>query len=900
MFQMVTEPRGVAAVEPVNLAASGTAILGLKASLESGEESAFANSGSTENINDGDLSTRVDTYNGGGAQTVSFVGILWDQPVSLPVVHLDLTLALFSNGGWFGVNNIDPSPGGALTDAYLIEPRLEVTRDNGQTWVPAAAGSDYYAALRGIGIGGGANPNPNTATVRFTLNQPATNINGIRLIGTEGGSVSGGFIGVFELQVRAAGLDSDQDGIEDEWELAHGLKVGSNDAALDPDSDGLTNLQEYTGHSDPQKADTDGDGLNDGAEVAQHHTSPLRTDSDGDGLNDGDEINSRGTNPLAKDTDADGFPDGVEVSQGTDPINAANYPSNLAISGTAILGKKEALESGTETEVTYANSGSTANINDGNLATRVDTYGLALPVSFVGVIWAQPQSRPIVNLDLTFALFSNGGWFGANGIDPGAGGALTTQFLAEPRVEISTDGGASWKVAPHTSDYLAALTGQVIGGGANPNPNKAAATFTLTPPVTNITGIRLVGTDGGTAGGGFLGVFEFAARTSVADSDNDGMDDAWERLNGLIVGTNDASGDADGDGLTNLQEFTDKTEPKLADSDGDGLNDGAEVNTHQTNPLRADTDADGLSDGVEINTHRTNPLVKDTDGDGFSDVQEVTEGTDPKSSASVPRNIAPRGTGILGKKDHIDSGVEGEVPLFNSGSAANINDGNLGTRVDTYGRPDAVSFVGILWDNAVTNPVVELKLTFALFSNGGWFGATSVDPGAGGLLTVDYLEEPRIEVTTDHGATWTVASHTSDYISSLLGKGIGGGAFPNPNNATATFTLTQPAQNIDGVRIIGSNGGSALGGFLGVFDLAVNTAGGVVVRAPNLLNVNMAAGQWRFEFDSQSGVAHVVEFKNSLADASWQTHATIAGDGSRKQVTSPITANQRIFRVLSR
>jgi type VI protein secretion system component Hcp len=42
---------------------------------------------------------------------------------------------------------------------------------------------------------------------------------------------------------------------------------------------------------------------------------------------------------------------------------------------------------------------------------------------------------------------------------------------------------------------------------------------------------------------------------TTTDIDNDGLPDAWEALYGLLVGSNDASGDRDGDGLNNLQEF---------------------------------------------------------------------------------------------------------------------------------------------------------------------------------------------------------------------------------------------------------------------------------------------------------------------------------------------------------
>jgi len=70
-------------------------------------------------------------------------------------------------------------------------------------------------------------------------------------------------------------LDSDNDGMPDAWELAQTPPLNPhdpNDAALDNDNDGLNNLLEYQmlfifGQStDPNNADTDGDGLSDGWE----------------------------------------------------------------------------------------------------------------------------------------------------------------------------------------------------------------------------------------------------------------------------------------------------------------------------------------------------------------------------------------------------------------------------------------------------------------------------------------------------------------------------------------------------------------------------------------------------------------------------------------------------------
>jgi uncharacterized repeat protein (TIGR01451 family) len=50
-------------------------------------------------------------------------------------------------------------------------------------------------------------------------------------------------------------VDADDDGIADEWEVAHGLNpTDPNDANADPDGDGMTNLQEFHAGTDPNSA----------------------------------------------------------------------------------------------------------------------------------------------------------------------------------------------------------------------------------------------------------------------------------------------------------------------------------------------------------------------------------------------------------------------------------------------------------------------------------------------------------------------------------------------------------------------------------------------------------------------------------------------------------------------
>ncbi len=122
-----------------------------------------------------------------------------------------------------------------------------------------------------------------------------------------------------------AGFDTDNDTLPDVWENANFNNLDQV-ATGDPDSDNLTNYGEFIAGTNPNLPDTDGDGLNDGAEVNTHTTNPLVADTDGDTLSDGAEVNTHGTNPKLADTDGDNWTDGQEVTAGTNPLSAASFP----------------------------------------------------------------------------------------------------------------------------------------------------------------------------------------------------------------------------------------------------------------------------------------------------------------------------------------------------------------------------------------------------------------------------------------------------------------------------------------------------------------------------------------------------------------------------------------------
>ena len=116
--------------------------------------------------------------------------------------------------------------------------------------------------------------------------------------------------------------DTDSDSMPDGWEINNLLNPFTNDTALDPDNDFLTNIEEFQHGTLAMNNDTDSDGLLDGEEVFTYITNPNIADTDFDGLLDGEEVDLYLTDPLDNDTDSDGLLDGVEVNvHNTDPLS---------------------------------------------------------------------------------------------------------------------------------------------------------------------------------------------------------------------------------------------------------------------------------------------------------------------------------------------------------------------------------------------------------------------------------------------------------------------------------------------------------------------------------------------------------------------------------------------------
>jgi hypothetical protein len=136
---------------------------------------------------------------------------------------------------------------------------------------------------------------------------------------------------------------------------------------------------------------------------------------------------------------------------------------------------------------------------------------------------------------------------------------------------------------------------------------------------------------------------------SPADTDTDGMPDAWERIFGLDpLDPSDAAGDRDRDGLTALEEFLNRTHPRRRDTDGDGMPDAWEA-AHRPFlcPWLPDDALDADEDGLD-NFHEyalgCDPGDPDTNDDGRPDGEEADAGVNP---ALAPADWAAYGTALF-------------------------------------------------------------------------------------------------------------------------------------------------------------------------------------------------------------------------------------------------------------
>lgn len=125
----------------------------------------------------------------------------------------------------------------------------------------------------------------------------------------------------------------------------------------------------------------------------------------------------------------------------------------------------------------------------------------------------------------------------------------------------------------------------------------------------------------------------------------------------------DGTGDFDGDGLTDLEEFLAGTQPNDTDTDDDGVNDNVDV--FPLDPTESvDTDGDGIGDNADPDADNDgipndweiffglDPLnaadaASDNDNDGYTALEEYLNRTDPNTPDAPPLVPALPPTGLV-------------------------------------------------------------------------------------------------------------------------------------------------------------------------------------------------------------------------------------------------------------
>lgn len=249
-------------------------------------------------------------------------------------------------------------------------------------------------------------------------------------------------IGVDEFFEDTSTLDSDGDGIPDNWEIANGLNSNDpSDASSDYDGDGRTALYEFTHGTDPNVANV--------------------VDSDSDGIPDWWE-NLHGLDPAdagdaAGDLDGDGFGNLQEYYFGSDPDDVLAIPA-----GKISAGDDYSVALTAKGRVWSWGRNSNGQLGDGS------TTPLSSPVPLSGV----PEMADIVEIRtggyFTVALDKEGklwGW-GTNG-DRQISKNATSRFLTPTRIHLP---GPISRIACGTDHVLAlGRDGRIWAWGRNSN-----------------------------------------------------------------------------------------------------------------------------------------------------------------------------------------------------------------------------------------------------------------------------------------------------------------------------------------------------------------------------------------------------------------------------------------------
>lgn len=465
--------------------------------------------------------------------------------------------------------------------------------------------------------------------------------------------------------VRQAITDTDSDGMDDGFETTYFGNL-SRDGSGDFDSDGMTDLEEYTGGLNPTVNDAldDADGdrypnifevkrSSDPNDAGSTPTPNYTVDTTGSGTHTNVSAAVGAANITNGDYQIIGIAPGIYTgSSNLDAVSLTTSKPKFLIIGLQGADKTVLEGTGSNMGWTISNTAVVAGLTFRKNMTPFYLNGSSKEVRLVDLFikdnpggatasFAHMPGGSSVTLKVSGTTILNNAGIGALEMWVGSGSTATltnTVFWGSQTWTLIGTGGSTL-----TSSYSlvkgATLTGTGnLAGSVNPKLNSdghllwdsplRGAGGPTTMSRTDMDGeVRPTGTPD-------IGVDQFV------DSDSDQLADQWELANaGNLTTLTGRSQDADSDGLSNEGEYENLTNPIVADSDGDTVSDGDEVNIYGSNPLATDTDADDMPDGWEV-AHGISPTLAnrfdDDDGDGYPNVFEYARSSDPSSSSSIP------------------------------------------------------------------------------------------------------------------------------------------------------------------------------------------------------------------------------------------------------------------------
>ncbi len=393
------------------------------------------------------------------------------------------------------------------------------------------------------------------------------------LADTDGDGLNDG--GEFAHGTSSRVVDMDDDGMPDGWEVKNELDPlsasGQHGSEGDPDDDFLSNAQEYANASQPNKSDTDGDGLTDFKEVGGIITTSFpwlefTTKTDITGLfetMDDACVDVTLPSPL--------LIEGVSVSKITIDINGLVYlhapefngsinprgsPSNMK---TCTFNTETMVLAAFWNDMVFVTNSPASKISVGRASSGSSQYYL---IEFANMRSYNSSANMDNRISFQVAI-PYGGTNRAYVRYGNLSGKDDNKYVSVGICDFGDAQRHSYYYGNEDEIYAGQSLAFVLGVGTNPS-------------AADTDGDRLSDFD----------ELERGANPFQPDTDGDGLYDGWEATFGFNPCTdnqtdadpsNDSNADPDNDGLTNSDECDWGTDPHNADTDGDGVSDGAEI-----------------------------------------------------------------------------------------------------------------------------------------------------------------------------------------------------------------------------------------------------------------------------------------------------------------------------------